>query len=132
MLVKGLRIHIAGSANSSIDLNILRYAHELVAELVKTLLIVGAMFITGVGKEPLLIPDDCNSLPIIFDWTALSVIHDCLQQGLVSTSDFPERLVYTTGTSKTESQIPDYRRDLWEFLQDKDAVELTLTGLKSR
>jgi hypothetical protein len=133
MLIKGLRIHIAGSANTSIDSNILRYAHELVAELVKTLLIEGAMFITGVGKEPLLIPNDCNSLPIIFDWTALSAIHDYLQQGLVSTSDFPERLVYTTGTSKTENQIPDYRRDLWESLQDKDAVEINFlkVGLAS-
>ncbi|MBD2770977.1 CHAT domain-containing protein [Iningainema tapete] len=133
MLIKGLRIHIAGSANESIDPNILRYAHELVAELVKTLLVEGAMFITGIGKEPLSIPNDCNSLPIIFDWTALSAIHDCLQQGLVSTSDFPKRLVYTTGTSKTESQIPDYRRDLWESLQDQDAVEINFlkVGLAS-
>ncbi|WP_242058100.1 MULTISPECIES: TIR domain-containing protein [Nostoc] len=133
MLIKGLRIHITGSANTSIDSNILRYAHELVAELVKTLLIEGAMFITGVGKEPLLIPNDCNSLPIIFDWTTLSAIHDCLQQGLISTFDFSERLVYTTGTSKTESQIPDSRRKLWESLQDKDAVEINFlkVGLAS-
>lgn len=133
MLIKGLRIHIAGSANTSIDSNILRCTHELVAELVKTLLIEGAVFITGVGKEPLSIPNDSNSLPIIFDWTALSAIHDCLQQGLVSTSNFPGRLVYTTGTSKTESQIPDWRRDLWESLQDKDAVEINFlkVGLSS-
>jgi nucleoside phosphorylase len=124
MLIKGLRVQIAGSASPSIDQNILRYAHEFVTELVKALTIEGAMFVTGIGKEPLSIPDDCNSLSIIFYWTALRAIHDCLQQGLVSTSDFPERLVYTIGTSKTEQQIPDVRRDLWEFLQAADAVEV--------
>lgn len=124
MLIKGLRVHIASSANESIDPNILRYAHELVAELVKTLIVEEAMFVTGIGKEPLSVLNDCNSLPIIFDWTALSAIHDCLQQGLVSTSDFPERLVYTVGKSKTEKQIPDHRRDVWESLLAGNVVEI--------
>lgn len=95
MHIRGRRVHIAGSADPSLDPNLLRYAHELVTQLVKALIVEGAMFITGIGKDPLSIPEDPNSLPIIFDWTALSAIYECLQQGLVSTSDFPERLIYT-------------------------------------
>ncbi|MDJ0619763.1 MAG: hypothetical protein QNJ63_23980 [Calothrix sp. MO_192.B10] len=122
MLIKGLRVHIAASANASIDQNILRYAHELVTELVRTLLVEGAMFLTGIGKDPL--SNHPSPLPIIFDWTVLSAVHECLQQELVCTSDFPERLIYTIGTSKTENQIPDRRCDLWESLQQKNAVEI--------
>ncbi len=124
MHIRGRRVQIAGSADPSVDPNLLRYAHELVTQLVKALIVEGAMFITGIGKEPLSIPDDPNSLPIIFYWTALSAINECLQQGLVSTSDFPEHLIYTVGTSKTENQIPDFRRDLWESLRDAGAVEI--------
>jgi nucleoside phosphorylase len=124
MLIKGQRVHIAGSADKNIDQKILCYAHELVTELVRALIIEGAMFVTAIGKEPLSIEDDSNSPSIIFDWTVLSVINECLQQGLVSTSDFTKRLVYTVGTNKTEKQIPDSRHDLWESLLAADAVEI--------
>lgn len=124
MHIIGRRVHIAGSADSSLDPNLLRYAHELVTQLVKAFMAEGAMFITGIGKDPLSIPDDPNSLPIIFDWTALSAIYECLQQGVVSISDFAERLIYTVGKDKTERQIPDSRRDLWESLLAADAIEI--------
>jgi len=74
MIIKGLRVHIAGSAKENIDLNILFYAHELVAELVKTLLLEGATFSTSISKEPLSISDGHSSLPIIFDWTILTQV----------------------------------------------------------
>lgn len=124
MLIKGQRVHIAGSADKNIDQNILLYAHEFVTELVRTLILEGAIFITGIGKEPLSIENDFNSPSIIFDWTVLNVIHESLQQGLVTISDFPERPLFTTGTSKTENQIPDNRRDLWESLLAVNAVEI--------
>lgn len=124
MLIKGQRVHIAGSADKNITQNILRYAHEFVTELVRTLILEGAMFITGIGKEPPSIENDCNSPSIIFDWTVLNVIYDSLQQGLVTTSDFPERPLFITGTSKTENQIPDNRRCLWESLLAINAVEI--------
>ncbi|MBN3949198.1 MAG: hypothetical protein HWQ38_23145 [Nostoc sp. NMS7] len=124
MLIKGQRIHIAGSADKNIDQNILRYAHEFVTELVRTLILEGAMFITGIGKEPLSIENDFNSPSIIFDWTVLNVIHDSLQQGLVTISNFPERPLFTIGTSKTENQIPDNRRDLWESFLAVNALEI--------
>lgn len=124
MLIKGQRVHIAGSADKNTEQNILHYAHEFVTELVRTLILEGAMFITGIGKEPLSIENDCNSPSLIFDWTVLNVIHDSLQQGLVTTSDFPERPLFTIGTSKTENQIPDNRRGLWESLLAVNAVEI--------
>lgn len=124
MYVKGQRVHITGSADLDTTPNILSYAHELVTELVKTLIVEGAMFLIGIGKEPLSTPNDGKSLPIIFDWTVLSAVHDCLQQGLISASGFSERPVYTIGTIKTETQIPEYRRDLWESLQMKNVIEI--------
>jgi nucleoside phosphorylase len=71
-----------------------------------------------------MLPNDLNSPSIIFDWTVLNVIHESLQQGLVTISDFPERLVYTVGKSKTEKQIPEHRRDLWESLLAGNVVEI--------
>lgn len=124
MNIKELRVHIAGSAKPDTDHDLLRYAHDLVAELVRTLIVEGAMFVTSIGKEPLSIENDYNSPSIIFDWTILSTIQDCLQQGLVSTSDFPERLVYMVGKSKTEQQIPEHRRDLWESFLDDNVIEI--------
>ncbi|MBV6627292.1 MAG: hypothetical protein KI793_30860 [Rivularia sp. (in: Bacteria)] len=124
MDIKQLRVHIAGSADPNTDHDLLRYAHDLAAELVRNLIVEGAMFVTGIGKEPLSIENDCNSPSIIFDWTILSTIHDCLQQGLVSTSDFPEPLIYTVGKSKTEQQIPEHRRNLWESFLDNNVIEI--------
>jgi nucleoside phosphorylase len=124
MILNGLRVHIAGSADKNIDQNILRYTHGLITELVKRLIVEKAMFVTGIGKEPLSIEGDYNSPSIIFDWNILSTIYECWQQELICTSDFPERLIYTVGKTKTEEQIPDHRRDLWEFLQNGNFIEI--------
>jgi hypothetical protein len=124
MHIQGQRIHIAGSATKDTSPNLLKYAHELSFELVKKLAAEGATFIIGVGNEPLSEPNTPASLPIIFDWTALAAVRECLQAGIAQASGSQGRLVATVATSKIEDKIPDTRRELWEFLLAAEAIEI--------
>lgn len=122
--IKGQRIHIAGSATKDTSPNLLKYAHELIFELVKKLAAEGATFIIGVGNEPLSEPNTPASLPIILDWTALTAVRECLQAGIAQASGSQGRLIATVATSKIEDKIPDTRRELWEFLLAAEAIEI--------
>jgi len=124
MEIAGRRIHIAGSAASETPDTLLRYAHELVAQLVRSLGEAGATFVLGVGKEPLARPEDASSPSVIFDWTALATLHELLEAGIVSAVSPEGRLVSTIATYKTEQQIPDPRRVVWDGLVAADAVKL--------
>lgn len=123
MKIEGRRIHLTGSADACTPDPLLRYAHGLVDNLVRTLASVGATFLVGVGKEPLARPEDGNSPAIIFDWTVLAAAHDCLRNGEATAVGPQGRLVAVVVTEKTESQIPGNRRDLWHDLRDADAVK---------
>ena len=131
MHIKGQRIHIAGSASKDTSPNLLKYAHELIFELVKKLVAEGATFIVNVGKEPLSEPNTPASLPIIFDWTALAAVRECLQAGIAQASGSQGRLVATFATTKTDGQIPDTQRELWEFLQAAEAIEIEFSSWSS-
>jgi TIR- and PNP-associating SLOG family/Calcineurin-like phosphoesterase/CHAT domain len=124
MHIQGQRIHIAGSASKNTSPNLLKYAHELIFELVNKLVAEGATFIVGVGDEPLSEPKTPASLPIIFDWTTLAAVRECLQAGRAQASGSQGRLVATVATSKTEEKIPDTRRELWDFLLAAEAIEI--------
>jgi nucleoside phosphorylase len=121
MDIKGKRIHITGSADKDTDPSLLQYAHDLITEIVKKLLVESATFAIQVGKDPL---DNTDSFPIIFDWTVMATVNECLQQDIVSVSDSQEHLIFTVATSKTENQIPESRRELWEALHEANAVNL--------
>lgn len=75
----------------------------------------------GVGKEPHGIGDDHSAPSVIFDWTVLERVDAHLQKG--GSPHTPQgALVATVASSKTESQIPESRRDLWERLKRAGAV----------
>jgi hypothetical protein len=108
----GRRIQIAGSASGGTDPALVRYAHEVVAQLVRNILSAGGGIVAGVGKEPR--PDGASpdAPSLIFDWTALEVAADCIEKGgVVWPSGFglPVALV---SSEKSESEIPDSRRPL--------------------
>lgn len=124
MRIEGRRIHIAGSADRDTPEQLLRYAHELVDHLVQELSKQGATFIISVGKEPLSQPDNPSSPAIIFDWTALAAAHKSMQDGIALTRGVQGRLITTVVTSKTERQIPEYRRYIWNELRTANAVKL--------
>lgn len=127
MEIEGRRIHIAGSAARDTDHELLGYAHELVRELVRSLGKEGATFALGVGGEPLADPGNENAPAAIFDWTALSTLHDLLDDSRVKAQSLEGRLVSTVATHKTEDQIPESRRSIWRGLRDADAVRLDYT-----
>lgn len=121
MDIKGKRIHITGSADKNTEFFLLQYAHDFITEIVKTLVLEGAIFVLNVGKDPL---DSTGKLPIIFDWTVLAAIYECYEQGMINVSDSPKRLIFTGATYKTETQIPSFRQELWNKLRAANLIDI--------
>lgn len=114
--VLGRRIQIAGSANGKTNIDLIRYAHEIVRALTKSIISAGGGIVVGAGKEPR--PD--NSSPnvpsLLFDWTALEAVAESLQQ---NQTIWPLKLglpIVVILSEKSESEIPDDRRQLYNTL----------------
>jgi hypothetical protein len=118
MDLRNRRIHIAGSASATTSPTLLRYAHDLVAQLTNQLASRGAVFATGVGAEPLSDPADPASPAIIFDWTVI-------ESAAVSAATHDLSVVCAVATSKTHGQIPPRRQDLWSRLCTENRAEVT-------
>ena len=127
MEIRGRRIHIAGSAAPEAPGALLRYVHELVEELVRSLGRAGATFVVGVGKEPLVQLEDNSSPSIIFDWTVLATLHELLLDERVTAAGLQGKLISTIATHKTEGQVPEHRRKVWRELNDAGAVKMEFT-----
>lgn len=121
--VSGRRFHIAGSASKTVDHNLLAYAHSIIAQLTTALLKNNGLVLVDVGKEPLSTEAVPGSQSTIFNWTVLEQVGSHLERGGSSRVDTGP-LVATVASSKTESQIPESRRDLWEQLKRGGAVLL--------
>lgn len=75
----GRRIQIAGSASKTTDVEIIRYAHRVIAQAVRGILLNGGGLVLAVGREPRAIEGDANSPSLIFDWTALETAESVLR-----------------------------------------------------
>lgn len=122
MRVNGLRIHIAGSANGSTDKNLIAYTHRLIEELVRSLSQEGATFVVGVGREPRS-GSELDGPAIIFDWTVIAAAAESLRQGYASVKGPNGPLIATVQTTKTDVQIPNDRRELWQSLLSAGAIQ---------
>lgn len=123
MNLRGRRVHIVGSAHPETDESKLTYIHALVDELVGVLAAEGANFVFPFGKEPLL--RDRNDGPAItFDWTVAEAVYESLTSGKAQASGPNGRLITSLATSKTDSQIPDTRRSVYNELRTADSVHL--------
>ena len=123
MNLKGRRIHLAGSAAPDADERKLEYAHLLVKELASQLAREGSNFIIPFGKEPFL--KDRDSGPAItFDWTTAEAVNEVLKAGATTASGPNGRLVFSLGTSKSDSHIPAARRPIYDAMRAVDAVHL--------
>jgi nucleoside 2-deoxyribosyltransferase len=125
MNLKGRRIHIAGSADLESDPAKLQKIHELVSQLTSALAREGANFVIPFGKEPLL-KDRTDGPSIIFDWTTAETVLQELKGGHAVSTGTSGRLIATVGTSKTHEQIPVTRRQVYDELRDKSAVEMRI------
>jgi hypothetical protein len=123
MELRGRRIHIAGSAAANADEKKLAYAHSIVTALTSELVNRGAAFVIPFGKEPLL-SDRTDGPSIIFDWAIVEIVDEALETGSATASTAAGRIIATVSTSRTDEHIPANRRELYERLRRRDAVDL--------
>jgi hypothetical protein len=123
MELRGRRIHIAGSAAPSADERKVRYAHSIVAALASELVGGGAAFVIPFGKEPLL-NDRTDGPSIIFDWAVAEIVEKALQTGSATATTAAGRIIATISTSRTDEHIPPSRRELYDRVRERDAVDL--------
>jgi hypothetical protein len=129
----GRRIQIAGSASAKTDPRLHKYAHEVVARLVRNVISAGGGIVVSVGKEPRPegAPPDSHSL--IFDWTALEVVADWIEKGLASWPSSFNLPIVLVSSEKSASEIPDNRRHVYESLlrSGKVRVESIMAGSRA-
>jgi hypothetical protein len=114
--LRGRRVQISSSASPESAPERRAYAHELVANTVRTILRMGGGIVLGVGKEPRAPDPGSESPPLTFDWTALEAAAECIRAGEVA---FPEpggAPIVVVSSEKAENEIPAARLGLWEQL----------------
>lgn len=123
MKLEGRSIHIVGSAAPDADATKLTYAHELVRKLVTELAKKGAKFVVPFNSEPFLAGSDLGPA-ITFDWTIVEAVGDAISTGQANPNGISGRILQSLATSKTDEQIPEARRPLYDSLRSMDAVHL--------
>ena len=118
-------IQIAGSAHETTDLGILKYSHELIRYLTRTLLNHGAKLIVAAGSDDMVDPENPSwEMALYYDWDVLETM-DKYWDSLTSDKLFAgEPLAIIVSSEKAESQIPRRRRDLWDRLIQNEMVHL--------
>ena len=112
--MRGLRVHITGSAELSVDGPLLVVAHGFVSALASRLVHGGAGLVLGVGDEPL----GSEGLPCIFDWTVIEAIAAVPMRSLEWPSDRPGRF-RVVASQRALERIPGSRRTMWERFHKK-------------
>jgi hypothetical protein len=119
--MRGLRIHLTGSAAVGCERELLTQAHAYVEELTKLLMERGhGLVLTATGE-----PTGDAGLPCIFDWTALAAIASASDPAPRWPSLRPERFV-SVGTQRGLEKIPEGRRATWERCQRRSDFELVV------
>ena len=117
--MRGLRVHLTGSATKSCDGALLRTAHTFVQSLVKGVVAKGAGLVVGAGSEP----QGDTGEPCIFDWTALQVIAEARDPGPEWPTLRPERFVAVASQRGLE-KVPDQRLDVWKRCRNRSDFRL--------
>ncbi len=107
--MRGLRVHLTGSAGKSCDATLLRRAHTFVQAFVKGIVGKGGGLVVGAGSEPL---GDCGE-PCIFDWTALQVVAETHDPAPAWPALRPERFVAVASQHGLE-RVPNSRAETWK------------------
>lgn len=118
----GRRVHIAGSAGTGVNGQLLRYAHDLIRKLVMALLAKGTGLVVQAGKEP----EGASGAALVFDWTVLETTAECLRKGTATSTTHMGPLVVAASSEKALSEIPGHRQKLWDELLTSGALRLEL------
>ena len=108
-VVRGLRVHITGSAAADGDDALIAAAHSFVRALAAETIAYGGGLVLGAGGEP----RNETGQPCIFDWTALEVIADAPDPAPGWPQLRPERFV-AVASQRGLDKIPACRAEIWE------------------
>jgi ATP nucleosidase Cap17-like, N-terminal len=111
----GEYIQIAGSASKLCNIEVVRYAHDLIRRITTETLHNGGGLVSFVGKEPIQNTDIPDSPAIIFNWTILETANSLIAQGPLPWPQSRPPLVVVT-SERAQQEIPEQRRALWERL----------------
>jgi hypothetical protein len=112
----GHRIQIAGSASERTDPALIRYAHQIVANLVKGIMAAGGGIVVGIGREPRQSGSVPDAPSLLFDWTALETAADSLKHGFPVWSAESGLPLVAASSEKAVTEIPNNRQALYEEL----------------
>lgn len=119
------RVHIAGSISCCQQVasaEAVNKARSFVEELVKELITRGASFVLPVDDEKTR-PGD--GLPFCFDWLVWKTLYENRDQ---RPSDIEEKYVIAVKHHKSEDQIPEEYKPIWEGMEGSGAVDIHPVG----
>ena len=120
--MRGLHVHIAGSAAPNADGLLLAAAHEFVRNLSAGLVDRGVGLVLGIGDEPL----GESGLPCTFDWTVLEAITEAPSSSFEWPSGRPGRF-QIVASQRALDRIPESRRTMWDECARSPDLELHLS-----
>ena len=83
----------------------------------------GARFLIQVGKEDYT-GTNKTDIPLIFDWTVMSEIYDCLRSNELIFESSSEKPIITVVKQDFTESLPPQRRGLWKDLLERGAVQI--------
>ena len=117
------RVHITGSASPECDPDLLRWAEDALKAFLGQHLRAGGSLIAQIGGEPRHPKDP--ELPLIFDWLAIESAVEALRAGEIEPSA-EDPVLILRGSQRGFGQMPASRRDLYDELVARGAVDLKL------
>jgi hypothetical protein len=117
--MRGLRVHLTGSAAKNSDSGLLAAAHLFVRSLTREVVTRGGGLVVGAGDEP---RGDSGD-PCIFDWTALETVAEAPDRAPEWPSLRPDRFVVVASQRGLE-KIPSDRTEIWEHCRKRSDFQL--------
>jgi len=115
-------IQIAGSSSVDTNIEIIQFSHNFVKSITKKIIGSGGKIVSTVGKEDRINPDDITSPSIIFYWDILEVLHENAKSK--SFSHETKNSAKIVSSEKSETQIPENRKEIWYELISRGIVSL--------
>jgi hypothetical protein len=122
--LSGRRVQVAGSANKATNIEVIRYAHKLAAQVVRRILAEGGGLVLAVGREPRVSDGEPSSPSLVFDWTALETAASVFRGGATGWPTAAGLPIVVVGSEKAEAEIPYERRALWNELLSNNWIRL--------
>lgn len=117
--MRGLRVHISGSAATDCDGDLLAAVHGFVRAFATEVIGAGGGLVLGVGDEP----RGDSGEPCIFDWTALQVVASSPDPAPRWPPARPERFVVVASQRGLE-RVPEWHGDVWDKCRRRTDFDL--------